>query len=209
MRHSDTRLEHTPGGGRSVQAFAPGRVNLIGEHTDYNAGLCLPFAVQRGITVTATPLNNGDPVEVHAADLAQNDLFSLTAPDSVEGWRAYVRGATAELRREGIELRSCRLEISGDLPRGAGLSSSAALTVSACLALCAVAGATAPEPIRLAMLCSRVENEWAGTQTGLLDQLAVLCGKEGHALRIDFRPPGFAPWANTRKGTWPPGPAFP
>ena len=55
MRHSDTRLEHTSGGGRSVQAFAPGRVNLIGEHTDYNDGLCLPFAVERGVTVTATP----------------------------------------------------------------------------------------------------------------------------------------------------------
>jgi galactokinase len=192
MRHSDTRLEHTPTGGRSVQAFAPGRVNLIGEHTDYNAGLCLPFAVQRGVTVTATALNDGDQVEAHAADLAQNDLFSLTAPDSIEGWRAYVRGATAELQREGIELRSCRLEISGDLPRDAGLSSSAALTVSTCLALCAVAGATAPEPILLATLCSRVENEWAGAQTGLLDQLAVLCSEPGRALRIDMRGPVLA-----------------
>ena len=70
MRHSNTRLEHTSGGGRSVQAFAPGRVNLIGEHTDYNDGLCLPFAVERGITVTAKPLPAAT-MEVNAADLAR------------------------------------------------------------------------------------------------------------------------------------------
>jgi galactokinase len=192
MRHSDTRLEHTSGGGRSVQAFAPGRVNLIGEHTDYNDGLCLPFAVQRGVTVTATPTTGGDEVEVTATDLAETDRFPLVAPYRVDGWRAYVRGAAAELQGTGIELRPCRLEITADLPRGAGLSSSAALTVSVCLALCAVAGASAPEPIELARLCSRVENDWTGARTGLLDQLAVLCSEPGHAIRIDMRGPAIA-----------------
>jgi galactokinase len=183
MRHSDTRLEHTPSGDRSVQAFAPGRVNLIGEHTDYNDGFCLPFAVERGVTVTATPSDSAGEVEVHAADLAENDRFSLTAPEQVGGWRAYVRGAAAELQRAGIELRPCRLEITGELPRGAGLSSSAALTVATCMAL----GAHEGDRIELARLCSRVENNWTGAQTGLLDQLAVLCSQPGHAIRIDMR----------------------
>jgi galactokinase len=183
MRHSDTRLEHASGEGRSVQAFAPGRVNLIGEHTDYNEGLCLPFALERGVTVTATPLNSGNEVEVSATDLAENDRFSLIAPDAADGWRAYVRGAVAELRRDGIEIEPCRLEITSDLPREAGLSSSAALTVATCLAL----GAGDLDRVELARLCSRVENDWTGAQTGLLDQLAVLCSEAGHAIRIDMR----------------------
>ena len=183
MRHSDTRLEHPSGGRRSVQAFAPGRVNLIGEHTDYNEGLCLPFALQRGVTVTATPLNGGDQVEVSATDLAENDRFPVIAPDPADGWRAYVRGAAAELQRAGLEIRPCRLEITSDLPREAGLSSSAALTVATCLAL----GAGDLDRVELARICSRVENDWTGAQTGLLDQLAVLCSQAGEAIRIDMR----------------------
>jgi galactokinase len=185
MRHSDTRLEHASGGGRSVQAFAPGRVNLIGEHTDYNDGLCLPFAVERGVTVVATPLNGGNQVDVVATDLAEEDSFSVTAPGRASGWRAYVRGSVAELRRAGVDPKACRLEITSDLPQEAGLSSSAALTVAACLAL----GAGDMDRVELARLCSRVENDWTGAQTGLLDQLAVLCSEPDHAVRIDMRGP--------------------
>jgi galactokinase len=171
-------------------------VNLIGEHTDYNDGLCLPFAIERGITVTAWALERGTAIEAHALDVAQRDEFELYAesspPDPANlgapaGWRRFVRGAAAELLREGIELRPCRLEFEGDLPQGAGLSSSAALCVSLCLALCAASGAEAPAPVPLARLCSRVENEWCGAETGLLDQLAALCSEEGRALRIDMR----------------------
>ena len=100
-----------------------------------------------------------------------------------------MRGATSELSRAGVELAPCRLEFSGDLPPEAGLSSSAALSVSLCLALCAVAGAEAPEAVALARLCSRIENEWCGAETGLLDQLASLCGEERHAVRIDMAGP--------------------
>ena len=195
MRHSNTRLEHTSGRGGSVQAFAPGRVNLIGEHTDYNDGLCLPFAVERGITVTAEPAA-GRAIEAHALDLGESDRFDIgsatgrTAERSAEAaWSLFVRGAVAELEREGIELRPCRLAIAGDLPRGAGLSSSAALSIALCLALCAVAGRAPPQPIALAKLCSRIENDWTGAQTGLLDQLAALCGERGRAVRIDMRGP--------------------
>jgi galactokinase len=170
-----------------LRAFAPGRVNLIGEHTDYNDGLCLPFAIQRGVTVTATALERGREVEARALDLGEEDRFRPGAERSAaDGWRCFARGAVAELRRDGSEPPPCRVEISGDLPRGAGLSSSAALSVALCLALGALAGAAAPEHVALARLCSRIEHDWCGQETGLLDQLASLCGEEDHALRIDM-----------------------
>jgi galactokinase len=180
----------------SVRAFAPGRVNLIGEHTDYNDGLCLPFAIERGVTVTADPLPGGDDIEAHALDLAEHHRFPLTGearPSAQGGWRQFVRGAVAELRREGVEPVPCRIEIEADLPRGAGLSSSAALTVALCTALCAVAGAEPPERLALARLCSRIENDWGGQETGLLDQLASLYGQAGSAVRIDMRGPELRP----------------
>jgi galactokinase len=190
VRHSAIRLEHGSGEGPSVQAFAPGRVNLVGEHTDYNDGLCLPFAIGLGVTVTARPLA-GTEIAAHALDLSEHDRFALSPgpPGAGRGWRCFVRGAAAELARAGVGLRPCRLEITGDVPRGAGLSSSAALSVALCLALCAVAGADPPGRLALARLCSRIENDWCGAQTGLLDQLASLCGEHGRALRIDMRGP--------------------
>lgn len=190
MRHSAIRLEHTSRGRPRVQAFAPGRVNLVGEHTDYNAGLCLPFAIERGVTVAAAPLP-GSQIEALALDLGERDGFepggATRAGGGPQGWRAFVRGAAAELTRAGIPVRPCRLEITGDVPRGAGLSSSAALSVALCLALCAVAGAEPPGRIELARLCSRIERDWCGAETGLLDQLASLFGERGRALRIDMR----------------------
>ncbi len=167
-------------------AFAPGRVNLIGEHTDYNDGLALPFAIREGVTVRATP--TGDrTVHVAAQDLGAHDRFDLAAPPPEPGWRAFARGAVAELSATGIELAGARLQITGTVPRGSGLSSSAALEVALCLALLAVAGAAVPDPVALAQICSRVENEWVGARTGLLDQLASLCGERDRAMRIDFR----------------------
>jgi galactokinase len=171
---------------RVIRARGPGRVNLIGEHTDYNDGLALPFAIDRGVTVTAEPLA-GDRVEARAVDLDEQDAFPLAAPQRADGWRAFVRGAVAELTAAGHALRPCRLTIESDLARGVGLSSSAAMEAALCLALLAVAGEAEPADRReLAQLCSRVENDWVGAHTGLLDQLASLCSAPGHAVRIDF-----------------------
>jgi galactokinase len=169
-----------------VVARGPGRVNLIGEHTDYNDGLALPFAISRGVTVTAEPLD-GDRIEARALDVGEEDAFALETPSpptTASGWRAFVRGTVAELRAAGHAVRPSRLTIEGDLPHGSGLSSSAALEAALCLALL-----EDPEVdrVELAKLCSRVENDHVGAQTGLLDQLAALCGREGMALRIDFR----------------------
>ena len=167
-------------------AFAPGRANLIGEHTDYNEGLALPFAISEGVTVRATASGDGR-IEAVAVDLGERDSFSVDRPGRAGGWRAFVRGAAGELDRAGARLRGAELEITGTVPRGAGLSSSAALEVALVLALLAVSGEAEPDRLELARMCSRIENDWVGAQTGLLDQISSLFGEVGCALRIDFR----------------------
>jgi galactokinase len=176
--------------GRSA-AFAPGRVNLIGEHTDYNLGLALPFAIAEGITVRAETTSPDDHrLYAHARDLGEADEFEL-APEKIpgaEGWRAFVRGTAAELLRAGYRISGARLEIGGDLEQGAGLSSSAALEVALCLALVDLRSHMSPaERLAIAELCARVENDWVGAQTGMLDQLASLYGAVDTALCIDFQ----------------------
>ena len=181
-----------------VRAFAPGRVNLIGEHTDYNGGLALPFAIAQGITVSAQSLatragaHEAGParIEVLAADLGERDEFRVGEGAPHGGWRAFVRGAAGELQQAGWTLAPARLSIGGDLPRGAGLSSSAALEVALCLALMELAREPRPPrpaALELARLCARVENDWVGARTGLLDQLASVCGEPEHAVLINFR----------------------
>jgi galactokinase len=171
--------------GRAV-AFGPGRVNLIGEHTDYNDGLSLPFAIEQGVRVEAVARPGGD-VHARALDRGEEDRFPLQDPGRVGGWRAFVRGTVGELRAAGRDIPPAALEIAGTVPEGSGLSSSAALEVALCLALLAVAGEPEGDRLELAKLCSRVENDWVGAQTGLLDQVAALLGRAGHALRVDFR----------------------
>jgi galactokinase len=178
-----------------VRAFAPGRVNLIGEHTDYNGGLALPFAIAEGILVRARTREDGR-VDAHALDLDEHDEFTVGEPGRTKGWRAFVRGMVAELHRAGFEITGASLEIGGDLARGAGLSSSAALEVALGLALLGLGDADATghrqpdhralDRTKLARLCSRVESEWAGARTGTLDQLASLYGQAHAALLIDF-----------------------
>jgi len=170
---------------RRVTAFAPGRVNLIGEHTDYNDGLALPFAIERGVTVTAET-SGVEQVEVLSELLGERDRFAPIAPPPVTGWRAFARGVVGELPALGVAVPGCRIEIASDLPAGVGVSSSAALSVGLGLALLALAGESGLDRIALARLCSRVENDWVGAQTGLLDQLASLLASPGCALRIDF-----------------------
>jgi galactokinase len=200
-----------------VRARAPGRVCILGEHTDYNDGLALAIAIEQGVTVEASRLEPApDGVErvlAYAADLDEHDEFLLADPansgdsrnpvDSrqtaepgdpgepgrVRGWRAFVRGMVAELRAAGNPPPvGMSLAIEGNLPRGAGLSSSAALEVALALAMLALAGHTEEiDKTALARLCSRVENDWAGARTGLLDQLSSLYGQVNEAMRIDFQ----------------------
>ena len=152
---------------------------MIGEHTDYNGGLGLPFAIREGVYVKCTPTGR--------SELTVNGVhFPLRAERGPPhgDWRDFVRGAIGELLAAGVEVAGADLTIESDLPQGAGLASSAALTVALCLAI----GGDQGDRIGLARLCSRVENDWVGARTGLLDQLASLLATEGHAVRIDFRP---------------------
>jgi galactokinase len=175
-----------------VRAFAPGRVCVIGEHTDYNDGLALALAIAEGVCVDARRIEPGpdgeERVRAHALDLDEHDEFALAHPRPAQGWRAFVRGTVAELQRARLRPVGASLRIQGDVPRGSGLSSSAALEIALSLALLSLAG-TGGEIGRteLAQLGSRVENEWAGAQTGLLDQLTSLYGERDTAVRIDFQ----------------------
>ena len=172
-----------------VRAFAPGRVCLIGEHTDYNDGLALAMAIAQGVTVDAQRIEpgrdgDGDGVErvlAQALDLDEHDEFALADPQPAQGWRAFVRGTVAELQRAELHPVGASLRIEGDVPRGSGLSSSAALEVALALALLALAGTSDRiGKTELAELCSRVENEWAGAQTGLLDELRAAVRRAGY-----------------------------
>jgi galactokinase len=188
--------------GERLRAFGPGRVNLIGEHTDYNGGLALPFAIAEGVTVLADPSSVhsplGEVIDAYACDLDERDEFLIADPRPTDGWRAFVRGTVAELGRAGYPLRGAHLQITGRVPQGSGLSSSAALEVALCLALIELGSSDGREdhsgPIEggdldrmeIAKLCSHVENDWVGAHTGLLDQLASLFGAPDTALCIDF-----------------------
>jgi galactokinase len=161
----------------ATTAFAPGRVTLLGEHTDYNGGRALAFAIDRGVTVRATRLP-GPLVMAVARDLRETDLFDAHRPGPADGWRAFVRGTVAEVGAPAM-----RVEIAGNVPRGGGLASSAALGCALALALC---GEEDPDRRALARLCARVENGWVGAQTGLLDQYASLLARADAALHLDF-----------------------
>jgi galactokinase len=165
----------------SVLARAPGRVNLIGEHTDYNDGFVLPAAIDHGTWVAAGPRDDGQ-VQATALDWGEeSDLFDPREPDRVGGWRDHVRGTLSQIEPVGLNL-----VIAGDVPQGAGLSSSASLALALLSAAGCVAGRPLP-PKDMARLAQRAENRFVGTQCGIMDQLASACGETGHALLIDCR----------------------
>jgi galactokinase len=154
---------------------APGRVNLIGEHTDYNDGLMLPFAIDRATTAAARRRDDGTLV-----------FRSLQHPEDEGGWLVYPRGVAAVLEDEGVPHVGADVVIDSDVPEGAGLSSSAALEVAVALALTGLVGVEL-EPTRLAVVCRRAEVEEVGVPSGVMDQLASVHGRAGHAIFIDAR----------------------
>ncbi len=167
--------------------FAPGRVNLIGEHTDYNDGFVLPFALGSGVAVAAG--RRGDGITVWSrqwpGDLVTTSIDGLT-PGAVDGWAAYPLGMAWSLAQAGYRPDSTTIAISADLAAGAGLSSSAALECAVGLALADLHGLSVVRP-ELARLASKAENEFAGVPTGIMDQSAALLCQAGHALLLDCR----------------------
>ena len=167
---------------------APGRVNLIGEHTDYNDGFVLPFAIGAGVTAAAARRPDGILALASAQAPGQETEVALDqlAPGSVTGWAAYPAGMAWALRAAGYPVGGTSLAFDADLPAGAGLSSSAALACAAGLALTDLHGIMLPRP-QLAAIAHRAENEFVGAPTGIMDQSAVLLGQAGHALLLDCR----------------------
>lgn len=168
--------------------FAPGRVNLIGEHTDYTGGFVLPFALASGVAVAAGRAPGGAITVWSAQEGGDPRAAALDtlAPGLVCGWPAYPLGVAWSLREAGHRPGGTRFAVDADLPMGAGLSSSAALECAIALALSDLHGLRVPRP-ELAALASRAENEFAGAPTGIMDQSAALLCRAGHALLLDCR----------------------
>ncbi|BBZ35078.1 galactokinase [Mycolicibacterium confluentis] len=172
--------------GPVIRYSAPGRVNLIGEHTDYNLGLALPIALPVRTSVTLRP-DACDALEVHSDRVPGSVRIALnTVPGDVTGWAAYVAGVVWALRRAGKRVPGGVMSISGGVDMGSGLASSAALECAVLGAMLAATGELM-DPLDRARIAQRAENEYVGTPTGLLDQTAVLCAESRRALLVDFR----------------------
>jgi galactokinase len=175
------------GAGEPRLFAAPGRVNLIGEHTDYNEGFVLPMAIDRA-TMAAARANDSRRVRVYSLNQNEAVEFDLDNPGAKRRgrWLDYVEGVAQALQARGLALRGADMLLASDVPVGAGLSSSAALEISVGSALLGVS-ALELSNVELALAGQQAEHEYVGTQCGIMDQLVVACGSKGHALLIDCR----------------------
>lgn len=173
-------------GGPSVVVRAPGRVNLIGEHTDYNDGFVLPLAIERAVWIALRPRNDRT-VGVWSTDFDQWAELDLDDLDhGPPKWSEYLRGTAWALGQAGHRLQGWEGTLGSDVPIGAGLSSSAALELATARAFAAVSG-LAWDPADMARLAQRAENEWVGVNCGIMDQMISASGRQDHAVLIDCR----------------------
>ncbi len=166
---------------------APGRVNLIGEHTDYNDGFVLPAAIDRHVVVAASPRNDSG-VHVYAADLGESASFDLgdVQQSAEHPWNNYQRAVAWALQGAGYRLGGLDMVVTSNVPIAAGLSSSAAIELAAAHAF-EVAGGWTIGGVERALLCQKAENEFVGMRCGIMDQYIISLGEAGHALLIDCR----------------------
>jgi len=177
----------------SLLARAPGRVNLLGEHVDYNQGLVLPAAIDRAVYLASAP-SDDDCVTLCALDLDERTSFKLSEleskinrdGESLPTWASYPAGVAWALRASGLKIIGMQSVFTSDVPIGAGLSSSAALEVGFAVVWQALGGWKL-DRMKLAQICQHAENEYVGVSCGLMDQFASACGVEGHALFFDTR----------------------
>ena len=166
---------------------APGRVNLIGEHTDYNEGFVMPVAIGFSTFVTISARTDRK-LCLSSEGFSQDVEFDLDDPNPTPtgDWSDYPRGVAITLEHAGYRLTGAALRIRGEVPIGAGLSSSAAIEVATCAALLNNSGFSV-EPVEMAKLCQRAENEFVGMRCGIMDQFVSSCGQAGKALMLDCR----------------------
>jgi galactokinase len=169
----------------SATAYAPGRVELLGNHTDYNGGLVLAAAIDRGLTVAGSERED-ERISLHSVTLDRHFATSLSSISRTaeEPWADYPLGVIDEMRIAGFTLRGFEATISGNLPVGGGLSSSAALEVATATFLCRLNKIAMPK-LELAKLCHRAETRFVGVPSGLLDQITVIYGQADQAVFID------------------------
>jgi galactokinase len=176
---------------------APGRVNLIGEHTDYNEGFVLPMAIERYILIAGST-NPGPEVTLHSVTPGETATFSIRpkVEPGEPGWSNYLRGVIAGFQKLGKKFPAFDAVIESNLPFGGGLASSAALEVATATLLEAMTGKTL-DPIEKAVLCQRAEHDFAGVPCGIMDQFTSILGQENHALLLDCRSRTTTPVAMT------------
>nr|WP_246465640.1 galactokinase [Novosphingobium jiangmenense] len=172
------------GGQPALVVRAPGRVNLIGEHTDYNDGFAMPIAIGQETRVGFRA--GSGPLRVTALDFGETDSFDPANPERVGGWRDYVRGVVDQLRQAGIAVPGGELAIAGSIAKGTGLSSSASLEVAVARVILESVGQSL-DAVQLALLAQRAECDFVGVRCGNLDQIASAATTLGHALLIDCR----------------------
>ena len=175
------------GGTPVCVGYAPGRINIIGEHTDHAAGLAMPSAIDRGTWIALAP---GTVVEAHS--LHHEQSWSIPTSGREPSWFTYVRGTAEALSRSGQAVGGFRATIAGNLPLGSGLSSSASLVVALLVGLRRLFDLKLDD-MDLLRLCRAVEAEWAGVPCGLLDPLASLHSVDGHVLLVDFAAEEWSP----------------
>jgi len=175
------------GGQPEYLVRAPGRVNLIGEHTDYNDGFVLPMAIDRAVWIALQPRPDR-MVKLIAVDFGSEEgIFDLDRfIKSKPGWLEYIKGTAWALSEAGYPLNGCEGVLAGDVPIGGGLSSSAAMELAAARAFAALAK-WEWQPAKMALLGQKAENEWIGMKCGIMDQMISASGKEGHAMLLDCR----------------------
>ena len=173
--------------GSPVVVRAPGRVNLIGEHTDYNDGYVLPVAINRDV-LFAVRARADRMVDLYSLNFQARASFSLDQlePDKEQSWSNYVRGVAQQLLREGLPLTGMEGVVEGNVPIASGLSSSAAMEVAALMAFQTLGG-WEMDGAKAALLCQRAEHEFLGVRVGIMDQFISRLGKRDHALFIDCR----------------------
>ncbi|MFT7287816.1 MAG: galactokinase [Halieaceae bacterium] len=174
-------------GAANWAAVAPGRVNLIGDHTDYSGGLAMPMAVNLYTVAAAAPAKSGDNINIRSSGQAQAASFACGSIPTPQGdWADYLRGVYAGYMARGIGVPPMDIMISGNLPIGAGLSSSASLEICFALLIEAISGHTLNAADRAA-LCQKAEHDYAGVPCGILDQSAIANARAGHAMLLDCR----------------------
>jgi galactokinase len=175
------------GTGQDVRVFeAPGRINLIGEHIDYNGGHVFPAALDMTNIAVARP-NGTQTIRLAVTDLPDRVSADLGALENYKHlpWGSYQCGVAYVLQRAGYDIAGCDLLYHGTVPFGAGLSSSASIEVATAVALAKLGGREEPDMVQLALLCQKAENEYVGMNCGIMDQFASAMAKKGHAIFLD------------------------